>query len=227
MFLTISTQAGGGLDRADDLGFLLHKHPDKVHARDVAAGRVHVFYPVAGAQECTAAVLLEVDPVGLVRAALQQPRGQQLVLTLVMGVQQAQRVEEVAADQLGARDVAGRHGIDQLRRRGQGLAGSGPHGSLGTGAVEDFQRLGAFLRRPLRQVFKQALDALAAERCLEQRSDGDLADRGLVVSQHAPQEGLGLRRRGRLSERVGHAPCGPHPNGGQGRRQQGLGDTQR
>jgi hypothetical protein len=67
VFLSISTRAGGGLDRADDLGFLLHKHPERVHERRVAAGRVQVFYPTADEHECTVAVLLEVDPIALVR----------------------------------------------------------------------------------------------------------------------------------------------------------------
>ena len=52
---------------ATDLGFLLHKHPDRVQAFELAAGQAHVFYPEAGEQRCTAALLLEVDPVGLVR----------------------------------------------------------------------------------------------------------------------------------------------------------------
>lgn len=52
---------------ATDLGFLLHKHPEKAQAFPVAAGAAHVFYPVATEEECTAALLLDVDPVKLVR----------------------------------------------------------------------------------------------------------------------------------------------------------------
>src|SRR5215469_3115965 len=52
---------------ATDLGFLLHKHPGRVQAFDQSTGRAHVFYPEAGGARCTAALLLEVDPVGLVR----------------------------------------------------------------------------------------------------------------------------------------------------------------
>jgi SAM-dependent methyltransferase len=52
---------------ATDLGFLLHKHPDRMQSFDVSAGQVHVFYPEAGEQRCTAALLLEIDPIGLVR----------------------------------------------------------------------------------------------------------------------------------------------------------------
>jgi 3' terminal RNA ribose 2'-O-methyltransferase Hen1 len=54
---------------ATDLGYLLHKHPARVQAFGVASGTAHVFYPEAAGARCTAALLLEVDPVGLVRGA--------------------------------------------------------------------------------------------------------------------------------------------------------------
>jgi 3' terminal RNA ribose 2'-O-methyltransferase Hen1 len=52
---------------ATDLGYLLFKHPAKVQSFDVSVGVAHVFYPEAGEQRCTAALLLEVDPIALVR----------------------------------------------------------------------------------------------------------------------------------------------------------------
>jgi len=52
---------------ATDLGYLLHKNPARVQAFEVSAGMAHVFYPEATPTRCTAALLLEVDPVGLVR----------------------------------------------------------------------------------------------------------------------------------------------------------------
>jgi 3' terminal RNA ribose 2'-O-methyltransferase Hen1 len=52
---------------ATDLGFLLHKHPDRVQSFSLPFGAGQVFYPEAGEQRCTAALLLDVDPVGLVR----------------------------------------------------------------------------------------------------------------------------------------------------------------
>jgi len=52
---------------ATDLGFLLHKHPDRVQSFDVSVGQTHVFYPEATDARCTAALLLEVDPIALVR----------------------------------------------------------------------------------------------------------------------------------------------------------------
>ena len=63
MLLTITTTRAP----ATDLGWLLHKHPEKVQSFDLAFGRVHVFYPEATDDRCTAALLLDVDPVGLAR----------------------------------------------------------------------------------------------------------------------------------------------------------------
>lgn len=63
MLLTISTTHRP----ATDLGFLLHKHPDRAQEFALPFGRAHVFYPEAGDERCTAALLVEVDPVGLVR----------------------------------------------------------------------------------------------------------------------------------------------------------------
>jgi 3' terminal RNA ribose 2'-O-methyltransferase Hen1 len=52
---------------ASDLGYLLHKHPGRVQSFGVSSGTAHVFYPEATDEGCTAAVLLEVDPIALVR----------------------------------------------------------------------------------------------------------------------------------------------------------------
>jgi 3' terminal RNA ribose 2'-O-methyltransferase Hen1 len=52
---------------ATDLGYLLHKHPARLQSFAVSAGQAHVFYPEAAEQRCTAAVLLEIDPITLVR----------------------------------------------------------------------------------------------------------------------------------------------------------------
>jgi 3' terminal RNA ribose 2'-O-methyltransferase Hen1 len=52
---------------ATDLGHLLRKNPARAQSFDLSFGRAHVFYPEATAERCTAALLLEVDPIGLVR----------------------------------------------------------------------------------------------------------------------------------------------------------------
>lgn len=63
MLLTISTTH----QPATDLGYLLHKNPARIQTEELSFGRAHVFYPEANADLCTVAVLLEVDPVALVR----------------------------------------------------------------------------------------------------------------------------------------------------------------
>lgn len=52
---------------ATDLGYLLHKSPGRIHTRPLSFGPSHVFYPEASDERCTAALLLDIDPVGLVR----------------------------------------------------------------------------------------------------------------------------------------------------------------
>jgi 3' terminal RNA ribose 2'-O-methyltransferase Hen1 len=63
MLLTITTTH----TPATDLGYLLAKHPDRCQSFDLGFGQAHVFYPEASEERCTAALLLDVDPVGLVR----------------------------------------------------------------------------------------------------------------------------------------------------------------
>src|SRR5262245_35604952 len=67
MLLTITAEGTNGFP-ATDLGYLLHKNPARAQSFPLAFGRAHVFYPEASPERCTAALLLEVDPVGLVRA---------------------------------------------------------------------------------------------------------------------------------------------------------------
>lgn len=49
------------------MGYLLHKSPERLHSKELPFGIAHVFYPEATERKCTAALLLEIDPVGLVR----------------------------------------------------------------------------------------------------------------------------------------------------------------
>jgi 3' terminal RNA ribose 2'-O-methyltransferase Hen1 len=64
MLLTISTT----YSPAADLGFLLEKHPGKVHTFELSSGQASVFYPEATQDRCTVALLLDIDPIGLVRS---------------------------------------------------------------------------------------------------------------------------------------------------------------
>jgi len=63
---------------ATDLGFLLHKHPDRVRTVSVSNGRAHVFYPEATPERCTATLLVEIDPIKLSR----RKRGERGATTL-------------------------------------------------------------------------------------------------------------------------------------------------
>lgn len=63
MLLTITSTTAP----ARDLGYLLHKNPSRLQSFPLSFGQAHVFYPEATSERCTAALLLDVDPVGLVR----------------------------------------------------------------------------------------------------------------------------------------------------------------
>lgn len=63
MYLEIAAE----MDDAIDLGYLLHKHPDRPQSFELAYGKAHVFYPEVLPRRCAAGLLLELDPVGLVR----------------------------------------------------------------------------------------------------------------------------------------------------------------
>ena len=65
--VTLEPDAGSGID-ATALGHLLHKHPDRVQRFSAPVGDVHVHYPEATPERCTAAMVLEVDPIALVRS---------------------------------------------------------------------------------------------------------------------------------------------------------------
>ena len=64
MLLTITTWHSP----ATDMGFLLEKHPDKIHEFELSCGRATVFYSEATAERCTVVLLLDVDTIGLVRS---------------------------------------------------------------------------------------------------------------------------------------------------------------
>src|SRR5947208_6288608 len=63
MLLTITTTHRP----ANDLGYLLHKHPERFQSFDLSFGKAHVYYPEVSAERCTACLLLDVDAVGMVR----------------------------------------------------------------------------------------------------------------------------------------------------------------
>lgn len=63
MLLTITTTQS----QATDLGYLLHKHPDRCQSYELSFGQAHVFYKEADENRCSACLLLDVDTVGVVR----------------------------------------------------------------------------------------------------------------------------------------------------------------
>jgi 3' terminal RNA ribose 2'-O-methyltransferase Hen1 len=63
MLLTISAAN----KPATDLGYLLHKHPDRFQSFDLSFGQAHVFYPEVSEDRCSVCLLLDVDPLGMVR----------------------------------------------------------------------------------------------------------------------------------------------------------------
>lgn len=67
MFLEITTSH----QPATDLGYLLHKSPARPQSFSLGFGTAHVFYPDVSDERCTAALFVEVDPIGLVR----RPKG--------------------------------------------------------------------------------------------------------------------------------------------------------
>ena len=69
MLLTITTT----YQPATDLGYLLHKHPLRVQSFALSFGQAHVFYPETSVERCTAALLLDVDPVQLARGPDEPP----------------------------------------------------------------------------------------------------------------------------------------------------------
>jgi 3' terminal RNA ribose 2'-O-methyltransferase Hen1 len=64
MLLTITTT----YQPATDLGYLLHKNPARAQSFSLSFGQAHIFYPEASAERCTAALLLDIDTVSLVRS---------------------------------------------------------------------------------------------------------------------------------------------------------------
>lgn len=63
MLLTITTTH----QPATDLGYLLYKHPAKIQEFNLAFGKAHIFYPEASEERCTVAMLLDIDPIDLIR----------------------------------------------------------------------------------------------------------------------------------------------------------------
>lgn len=62
MLLTLS-----GSVSSQDLGYLLHKSPARLHSIELSFGKVHVFYPQSETGRGVVSLLLDIDPVELAR----------------------------------------------------------------------------------------------------------------------------------------------------------------
>jgi hypothetical protein len=65
MLLTITAEG----ENAAALSFLMHKHPDKLQQVELSVGAAYIFYPECRKEKVTAALLLDIDPIGMVRNA--------------------------------------------------------------------------------------------------------------------------------------------------------------
>ncbi|MEM9544190.1 MAG: 3' terminal RNA ribose 2'-O-methyltransferase Hen1, partial [Cyanobacteria bacterium P01_E01_bin.42] len=65
MLLTITTT----YQPATDLGFLLHKHPDRLQSVELSMGKAHIFYPDCTNEKTTIALLLEIDSIEMIRGS--------------------------------------------------------------------------------------------------------------------------------------------------------------
>ena len=63
MLLTITYKG----KNTQELGFLLHKNPDRAQQFELAYGKAYVFYPEVSDESTTAALLLDIDPLDLAR----------------------------------------------------------------------------------------------------------------------------------------------------------------
>lgn len=71
MLLTISTTHRP----ATDLGFLLHKNPERVHEASLPFGRAIMFFSQADEERATFSLVLDIDPVALVRGNSRSDQG--------------------------------------------------------------------------------------------------------------------------------------------------------
>lgn len=71
MLLTITYRG----PQATDLGYLLHKNPSRAQEFEMSFGQAYVFYPKAEETECTAALLIDLNPIDLARGKIGSTEG--------------------------------------------------------------------------------------------------------------------------------------------------------
>jgi hypothetical protein len=63
---------------ATDLGYLLHKNPSRPQTFNLSYGKAHVFYPKVSDDICKIALILDIDPIDLVKKSNSQMKGKSL-----------------------------------------------------------------------------------------------------------------------------------------------------
>lgn len=71
MLLTITYEG----HNTQELGFLLHKNPDRAQQFELSWGRAYVFYPEVTDERTTAALLVDIDPLDLARGKVGSKEG--------------------------------------------------------------------------------------------------------------------------------------------------------
>ena len=71
MILTITYEG----NNTQDLGYLLHKNPERAQQFELTYGKAYVFYPEVSDERTTAALLLDIDPIDLARGKLGSKEG--------------------------------------------------------------------------------------------------------------------------------------------------------
>ena len=71
MLLTITYEGNNTLN----LGYLLHKNPERAQQFELNFGKAYVFYPEVSDEKTTAALLLDIDPIDLARGKLGSREG--------------------------------------------------------------------------------------------------------------------------------------------------------
>jgi 3' terminal RNA ribose 2'-O-methyltransferase Hen1 len=139
VLLTVTTTR----EPATDLGYLLVKHPDRVHRFDVSTGTAYLFFPEAKPDRCTAALLLDVDPMRLApgrrdgftlgQYVNDRPYAASSLLAAALNriLRTAMRGDSVERPELAAGTLPLRVRIPVLRCRGGAAAAEGLFAPLG------------------------------------------------------------------------------------------------
>lgn len=75
MQLKITLERSEALSDTQDLGYLLHKNPANVQSFDLTWGQAHIFYPEAAPERTSCVLMLDIDPVRLIRGSGNSKRG--------------------------------------------------------------------------------------------------------------------------------------------------------